>query len=180
MNYKKLGCLGVIFGVAAVGYSMYVNAKMQKLSNKIGESIDKMSKDIDVNVPDILVEKAVEKAVDREVGRTVNYATSQLTKDIRSDIRKEVKETVQSIYSDIKRDVVKEVERQVGNIDISSVRKEVVEKGKQAALEKLNNSLDEILDKFNQDLHNVSKIYESIANRMSKDNNEKEMVFKIS
>lgn len=180
MSYKTLGCLGVLFGTVAIGYSMYVNKKMERLADKIDKAVDDLSEDITVDISDNLIEKATDRAVEREVGRSVKIAVASVSKDIRNDIHKEVKSSVQAAYSDIKSNVSKEVERQVGNIDISDVRKEVVEKGKQAALDKLNTSLDDILDKFNQDLHNVSRIYESIANRMTKEKNEKEMVFKIS
>ena len=180
MNYKNMGLLGVLFGVGAIGYSMYVTNKMNKLADKLDTTVDDLAKDVKVDVSDALVERAVDRAVEREVGVTVRKATAEITRDIKSDIRKEVKSSVESAYSDIKSSVSKEVERQVGNIDISSIRKEVVEKGKQAAMEKLDNSLDEILDKFNTDLHNVSRIYESIASRMTKDDSKKETVFKIS
>lgn len=180
MNQKTLGLLGVLFGLGAIGYATYVNVKMDRLASKLDKTIDDLSGDIKVDVSDALVERAVDRAVEREVGITVRNATATVTREIKADIHKEVKASVQSAYSDIKTSVTKEVERQVGNIDISSIRKEVVEKGKQAAVDKLNSSLDEILNKFNDDLHNVSRIYESIANRMTRDDSKKETVFKIS
>lgn len=180
MNNKTLGLLGVLFGAGAIVYAVYVDTKMNRLANKLDKTVDDLAGDIKVDVSEALVERAVDRAVEREVGITVRNATATVTKEIKADIRKEVKSSVESVYSDIKDRVTKEVERQVGNIDISSIRKEVVEKGKQAALEKLNSSLDDILNKFNDDLHNVSRIYESIANRMTRDDSKKETVFKIS
>ena len=181
MTDRNLGRLGVLVGLVGVGYGLYVTNKMNKLAGKIGKTIDELSKDIKVEVNDGLVQQSLDRAVEREVGTTVKHAAASITLEIRDDIRKEVKSKVESAYSNIKTDVTKEVERQVGNIDISDIRKEIVEKGKQAAVEKLNGSLDDICDKFNNDLHNVSKIYESIANRMTGNTrNEKEMVFKIS
>ena len=46
------------------------------------------------------------------------------------------------------------------------------------ALEKFDDNLDDILEKFKYNLDNVSKIHNSIAGAMMK-NNEKEMVFRI-
>ena len=180
MNYKNMGLLGVLFGIGAICYAAHVNEKMNRLADKLDKTVDDLAEDIDVDVSDVLVERAVDRAVEREVGIAVRNAAATVTKEIKSDIRKEVKSSVDSVYSDIKGGVTKEVERQIGNIDITGIRKEIVEKGKQAALEKLDNSLDDILDKFNTDLHNVSRIYESIASRMTKDDNRKETVFKIS
>ena len=181
MSNKNLGYLGVLVGLVGVGYGLYVTNKMNKLAKKIDTTIDELSSDINVEVNDGLVQRSLDRAVEREVSNTVKHAAASVTHEIRDNIRKEVKEKVQSAYSNIKSDVTKEVERQVGNIDITDIRKEIVEKGKQAAVDKLNGSLDEICDKFNNDLHNVSKIYESIANRMTGNTrNEKEMVFKIS
>ena len=44
-------------------------------------------------------------------------------------------------------------------------------------LEKFDGSLDDVLDKFNSDLSNVSKIYQSIADKMS--GNDKEMKIRL-
>jgi uncharacterized membrane protein YheB (UPF0754 family) len=178
---KNLGRLGVLVGLVGVGYGLYVTNKMNKLAKKIDKTIDELSDDIEVDITDGLVHEALDKAVEREVGSTVQRAAASVTLEIKDNIRKQVKESVQSAYANIKSDVTKEVERQVGNIDISSIRDEIVEKGKRAAVEKLDSSLDDICDKFNNDLHNVSKIYESIASRMTGNTrNDKEMVFKIS
>lgn len=181
MTDKNLGRLGVLVGLVGVGYGLYVTNKMNKLAKKLNKTIDELSDDIEVDISDGLVQQALDKAVEREVGVTVQRAAASVTHEIRDNIRKEVKASVESAYANIKTDVTKEVERKVGSIDITDIRNEIVEKGKRAVVEKLDSSLDDICDKFNNDLHNISKIYESIASRMTGNNrNEKELSLKIS
>ena len=44
----------------------------------------------------------------------------------------------------------------------------MIEKAKKAAMEKFDDNLDDILDKFNSELNSVTKIYNSIADNFSK------------
>ena len=56
-----------------------------------------------------------------------------------------------------------ETAKKVAKIDISSLKKEVVKKAKEAVAEKFDDSLDEVLSEFKDNLGNVAKIYQSIA-----------------
>ena len=82
-------------------------------------------------------------------------------------------------YSDLKGDVQKEMERQLGNIDISDVRKEVIRRAKERAAEKFDSDLKEVLNTYNRDLENISKIYSSIAEKMDTTNKEKSVNLNI-
>lgn len=178
MDNKLVRDLAVIFGIGCLGYAMYTTAKMSMVAKKLDKTIDDLSKDITVDLPDRIVEKAVDKAVDREARRAVTEATSKAVKSITNDIHKEVKNAVDTAYTDLKDDVSKEMKRQVEKIDISDLRKEVVKAAKERVAEKFDDDLDEILNKYNADLSNVSKIYKSIADKMT-GNNDNEMIFKI-
>lgn len=182
MNYKDLGYLAAgVAGLMIVGYAMATVVKMDRISSKIDATIDKISDDIDVQISDAVINKSIKMAVDKEVDYMVEKASNKIIKETQEDMRNEIKKVISSMYSDMKESVSKEMYKQVANISIKDLRDEVVEKAKEDAIKKFDDSLDVILENFNHDLHNVSKIYRSIASSMNGNNNgDKELTFKLS
>ena len=82
---------------------------------------------------------------------------------MRNDIYAEVQSSVRNAYGDVVEEVRKELENQIGEVNIERARREVVEKAKERAAEKFESDLTDILQKYNNDLRNVSRIYSSIA-----------------
>ena len=65
--------------------------------------------------------------------------------------------------------MLKEITVSASKIDAYKVRNDVIESAKKAALEKFDDNLDDILEKFNKDLDNTSKIYSSIRDAITKE-----------
>ena len=63
--------------------------------------------------------------------------------------------------------VTREIEKQIKEINIDSVKDEVVEKAKEAASEKFNDSLDDVLNEFKERLNSITKVYKSIEDTFS-------------
>lgn len=164
-----IGLAGVCIGMIGVGYALGTRKKMNGICDKLDTSIDELSGNIAVSIPEHLIEKAVDQAVTRETEYEVKQATNRVVKDIEGEIKTEVSSAVSYERSRIHESVKKEIEKKVSNIDISSLKREVVDEAKEAAAEKLDSSLDDILEKFNDELHNVSKIYNSIAKAIVKE-----------
>ena len=180
MNDKII--IGISLGLGALGIGFGVKAcyEMKKLSDKVGLSIETLSRSTNVEIEDSMIANAVRHAVDRESGRAVAAAVRTVVNDTQKEIRKDVADGVKQVYTDLKSVLTKEVYKQVGEIDISEIREEALEKAQETAAEKLNASMDDILNKFNADLRNVSKIYNSIASMMgSGSSNSKEVTFRI-
>ena len=89
--------------------------------------------------------------------------------DIETRIKMDVASAISAEQTKIQESVKKEIEKKVSRIDIDDLRREVVAEAKEAAAEKLDGSLDDILEKFNDELHSVSKIYSSIAKAIARD-----------
>ena len=157
-------CFGI--GFVGIGYAMGSRRKLHDICDKIDRSIDELSDGIDVDLSDAVIKRAVNKAVETEVGVAVRYATNEAVKGVGKGIRDEVKSAVRASYSDVKQSVSQELERQVSRIDIQELKQDVVKKAKEDVAKKLDSHLDGILDDFNQNLGNVSKIYKSIAESM--------------
>lgn len=175
-----VGSVLFIFGIAALGYSMYTTSKMNKLCAKLDISVDELSESVDMSLPDAIVKEAVDRAADRAAYKAVQSATVTAVNQVRHDIQKEVKTAVDNAYADLRGKVEREISDQVRNIDISSIKRDVIKKAGEKAAEKFENDLEDILEKYNNDLNNVSKIYNSIAKSISSRDDNKEMTFRIA
>lgn len=168
-NYDFIiGISGFAVGLLGVGYAIGKHNKMNDICARLDKSINEIADDMEINLPDTIVNASVNKAVEKEAEIAVKRAIKQITYDIERDISAEVKNAVVSKSQDIKKAVAEEISKQVSRIRIEDMKAEVIEKAKIEVSDKLDKNLDGILEKFNDDLDNVSKIYKSIANAMSK------------
>ena len=154
---------------------IYYDFKERQIEVK-ERQIEIMANGIEIEVDEDFVNEAIERRVDKIAKREVDASTIRAINEIRSDIRKEVRDAVNLAYSDLKGDVEKEISRQVGEVDISDIRKEVIRKAKERAAEKFDEDLKHVLDSYNRELENVSKIYSSIANKLDTTNNKEKSV----
>lgn len=174
-----IGLGGIILGSAGIGYAFGTNNKMAKVSKTLDCSIDDLANNTNVDIPEAMVKRAVERAVESEAQRAVTRATHMAVQEIKTDIHKQVTAAVEKEYDRIKDSVLREITDEASKINIDRVRTEVENEAKRKALEKFDISLDGILTNFNDNLKNTSKIYSSIANSLTKQNDGKEFVFKV-
>ena len=173
---EKLSVGAIFVGFIAVGYSWYSRRKVKEMYDLIEDTVDKMSRTIDINAPQVIVEAAIDKAVGREVNDIVQSLSRETISRVRADLQKEVKESVVKSYSNIRASVSEEVKKQVSYIDISDLKQEIKDEAKEKVISKFDGDLDSLLDDFNQNLKNVSKIYNSIAGSMT---HKPEQIYKI-
>ena len=157
--------IGILVTIGGVGYIGYLHSKINELSSMVQVAVDDLATQTEITISDDILDRAVQKAVDREV----SYISTRIVRDLNSEIRSEVKHSVDLSSVTIKSLASKEIERQVRNIDISDMEKEVVHRAKDAIAEKFDKKLDGILDDFNDQLQSVQKIYSSIAKSMARD-----------
>lgn len=174
-----IGLGGIILGSIGIGYAFGTHNKMAKVSKTLDCSIDDLAKNTNVDIPEAMVKRAVERAVETEAERAVTRATHMAVQEIKTDIHKQVTAAVEKEYDRIKDSVLREITDEASKINIDRVRTEVENEAKRKALEKFDVSLDGILTNFNDNLKNTSKIYSSIANSITKQNDGKEFVFKV-
>ena len=179
MKNNELNYLGIIVGVAGIGYAFYTSYKMNKLCEKIDTTIDGISKDVHVDIPEAIIKRSVDKAVQNEVAYQVEQIAAKAVKEVKTDIHNQVKEAVETEHSDIRKEVSDKVAKEVANIDINALKRDVTEKAKRMIVDKFDGSLDGLLGDFNQNLNNMTKIYKSIADSIT-NKNDKETVLRIS
>lgn len=176
-----VGLLGVAFGLVGVGYAMGTHSKMAKISEKLDCSIEELASKTPVDIPDEMIERAVEKAVAAEAKQAVSKATDVAIVSVKRDIHKQVSDAVESEYSDIKGAVLEELVAEAAKIDAKRVRSDVEKAATDIALKKFDDNLDDILQKHNSELENVTKIYKAIADAVVPNkSNDNEMVLRIA
>lgn len=163
-----VGLLGAVFGLVGIGYAMGTHSKMAKISEKLDLTIEELASNTTVDIPEGLVERAVEKNVAEQVKNAVGKATDAAVLDVKREIRKQVGDAVESEYSNIKDKVLEELTTEAAKIDVKRVRADVEKAAKEHALEKFDDNLEDILENFNDQLKNTSKIYTSIADATTK------------
>lgn len=156
-------------GIFGVGYAIGTRSKVNQLCEKLDTSIDKLSDDIQVDIPDKMIQRAVETAVEKEATSAVKRATDEIVAATERDIRKEVKAEVERQYTSISDGVTDEIAARVARIDEGKLRREVVEKAKNQIAEKFDDKMDDLLEEFNGNLRSVGKIYKSIEKSFSKE-----------
>lgn len=163
-----VGFGGAAIGMIGIGYALATRSKMNKIGEKLDIAIEELAGKTPVDIPDSMIERATEKAVAVEVKNAVSKATDVVIKEVKRDIHKQVSDAIESEYSSIKESVLEEVTEEVAKIDVKRVRSDVEKAAKEAVLDKLDTSMDGILENFNDQLKNTSRIYNSIADTMTK------------
>ena len=99
---------------------------------------------------------------------------------MKHDIHRRVSEAIKDEYDTLNKDVLKKITEESSKIDVHRVRRTIEDAAKKAALEKFDDNLDDILERFNENLNNTSKIYNCISQTLTKSpNSSKEYVIRL-
>lgn len=170
-----VGAAGWIVGLIGIGYAIGTHSKVNKLCDKLDCSVEDLVDNTDIHIPEETINRVVERAVAKRADYAVDRAIRAAVVKVQDEITNQVASAVNKECDRLEDSVKKEIKSQIRLIDISDLRREV----KEEAAEKLEESMDDILEKFNGDLENVSKIYSSIANAITK-NSETGTIVRIS
>ena len=170
---------GIVVGAGFVfGSSIYLLFKMNKLVKVVNATTDTLADGLEIDVPESMIKYAVEKAVNREVKAEVEKIGYDIRRESKDSIKKQVSVSVDEAKSGIKSSVETEIKKQLFDLDITDMKREVKAEAKQKVMDKFEGDLDSILEDFNKNLENVTKIYDSIATSVSK-KNETPTLFKV-
>lgn len=158
--YDLVGLGAVIFGIAGVGYGIGCRKRMNDTCDKINAKVAEISDNVDVDIPEAVIKVAVDNAVKEEV-------------------RYQVRDAVEEKYSDITKSVGAQVVKEVSNMDLSKLRKQIREDAAEKVSDKLENELDDIVEKFTNNLDSISTIYEKVADKMSTKSEDNEIKIRL-
>lgn len=144
--------------VASIGVMEFFRYKRAKVSE--------IAKNLSVDIPEKVLEEAVNRAAEEEARSAIYRINNRIINSYEADIRKEVQREIDKQKASLKSDVKEELERKVKRIDIDDIRKEVVDEAKDKVARKFEHDLDDILDKHNDELDKINRIYSSIADKL--------------
>lgn len=168
---NKVGIIGVIVGVVGVAYGAYMACVANKISKKLDKTIDELSNSDDIEITDEMINKAVFKAADDRSSEAMKTATKNIVGIIEQAMLTNVREAVESQYDNISEEITEKVSKEINDLDMDKLRRDIERRASDIAARKFDNNLDNLLDKFNCDLDNVSRIYRSISNTMANTSN---------
>lgn len=139
--------------------------ELRRASNVLDTTTEKLvSKDIDIS--DELVEKIVEKAVDREASYHIRKSLDKAADKIADRYESEIKTAIEEEMKIQRSDLEKTLKKKIGNVDISEIKRKVMAEAKDACMEKIKDDLDELSDKYTEQVESMASIYETVANKI--------------
>lgn len=170
-SFSGFGPIGLLIGIAGLGFSIWQTRNLKHTSEKLDMTLEEINKNTNIDIQQTVVDKAIERAVEREVRLAVIDTTRRVRDDIYDEIRNEVKKEVEAQYKKITDEVSEKISEQVSNIDEYALKDRVTKRAEEKVMHKLDGCLDGALGMFNNQLGNVNKIYQNIADTISGKNN---------
>ena len=155
----------IVTNLVALFIAGYEASKLKEVKDELEKGVTKIVNG-EVEISDEYIDKCVDRAVDREVRYQVNKATEKCISGIIKSFETEVKNLVEDEFKIQQYDVKKEMQRQIGQIDIRDIKREVVREAKDAAAKKLKADLEDISDKYTEQLDSMTSIYSTIASKI--------------
>jgi hypothetical protein len=171
LNLNEISVTSIV-GLAISGLALLFALKERKKIDIVCENLDcsvkdLCKKDINIDISEEVVNMVVQERTNNEVAKFMPKAVESGRKEATALFKDAVQREINSQYADIKSEVRRSVQEKVGHIDISGVKRQVIEDAKEEAAERFHDELDGVLEKFNDELSSVKKIYASIAQKIS-------------
>ena len=192
MNASEIFGAGLCVGIVGlIGYGVSKSQENRRLADTIGRKVDELSKNIDLDISDAVVNEAVKRAVDRELKNLTSRIGEDTKKQFKHDLYTQVKAEVDKATTDIRGKVADEIGKQVSYLSVEKLKEQAVEKASERLSEKLEDTADKlsdkyeeklegILDKYTDQLDSVTDIYSAISGRLNRKDGDRNARFRIS
>lgn len=141
--------------------------EVRKSHDILDFAVDNIGNGVDVSVSEDLINSAVEKATQAQINKAVASAVSQNWTDIQKETVKEVREAVEKKRAEIAGEVSNTLAKECEKIHKADILNDIREKAKDALAEKLDSKLDDITDEYSNNLNNMGKVYQALADKLS-------------
>lgn len=176
--YKILTGVFAVGAVVGLVYASDCREQTKRVCEKVSKKIDEISDDFEVDIPDSVVAKAVEKAVNNQVGLRVQSKIDILEHDIKQEIQQRLETAVKDNLELIEKNMASRIDAEISRNDMAELKRQVKRDATIKLSQKLDSDLNDILERYNSNLDNITEIYSSIANKLGGGGTNKE--FKIS
>lgn len=169
MNLNKNDIVSGLILTGFVGtiiYAIDATNKLRTISDRLNMTVKDLVNGIDINVSENLINSAVESEVKKEVKYLVEKAANKAAGDIVSGYKTEIRNVVEDEFVKQKDEVAKSLKRKIDDIDIRELKREVVREAKADCANKLKKDLEEISDKYTDQIESMTSIYSTIASKI--------------
>ena len=163
--YAAAGVIGVAF-IGVCGIAANAIHKLNKTSEKLDIAVEDLYKETVINVPEELVNRTVERAAKDEAKYQVTKAMDKVRNDVVSEYKSDIKTAVEEEFKLQKADLTKTLRKKIDDVDINEIKREVKLEAKQYVADKLKKDLDDISDKYTDQIESMSSIYSTIASKI--------------
>lgn len=119
-NFEGFGILGLIGGIAAVGYSIWktnkISNQMSDTTKKLDMSIEDVERKTTIDIEQSIIDAAIDKAVKAKVDLAANEAVAAVKSDMHQTISSKVKKEVDEQYNRISDDVTAKITSEIEGI----------------------------------------------------------------
>lgn len=151
---------------ATIIYAFDTTRKLKTISDRLNTTVKDLVDGIDINISEKLVNDAVEREVKKEVKYCVEKAANKAAGDIVSGYKSDIRDVVEDEFKKQKNDVAKALKAKIDDIDIRELKREVVREAKDATAAKLKKDLEDISDKYTEQIESMTNIYSTIASKI--------------
>ena len=157
----------ILSGFAAtIIYAVDCSRKMKTISDRLNMTVKDLVDGIEINVDEAFVNESVEKEVKKEVKYYVEKAANKAAGDIVISYKGEIKNVVEDEFEKQKDEVAKSLKRKIDDIDIRELKRDVIREAKADCANKLKKDLEEISDKYTDQIESMTSIYSTIASKI--------------
>ena len=156
-----------IFGVAIVGAGAACYKSCKESKDIVKAATKKIADGVDVEISDEVVRKAIEKAARDSANKAVRDAAESAMKDIRDEVNTQVTRSVRDCYGQITDAVGDRIKRECEKMYKEQILEDVKENATKKLTEKFDSKLDDIAEKYTENLDNMGKIYGALADKLS-------------
>lgn len=169
MNITKSDVLngGLILGFAGtIIFAIDAHMKLKKAADKLEIAVKDLYEETVINVPDELVQRTVERAAKDEAKYQVSKTMDKAAKDVIKAYESDIQTAVDDEFKLQKSELTKTLRKKIDNVDINEIKREVKIEAKSYVAEKLKKDLDDISDKYTDQIESMSSIYSTIASKI--------------
>lgn len=151
---------------ATIIYAIDSTTKLRTISDRLNMTVKELVDGVNIDISESLVNEAVEKEVRKEVKYCVEKAANKAAGDIVKEYKSDIQTAVDEEFKLQKSELTKTLRRKIDDVDINEIKREVKIEAKNYVAEKLKKDLDDISDKYTDQIESMSNIYSTIASKI--------------
>ena len=160
----------IIFGglslavIVSCTFAVVEAVKLRNVSDKLDIAASHLSGkvDIDEDIVSSVIEQVVKEEAEVQVSKHMDKAARAIAGKYDSKIEDAIEEEMKLQRADLE----KTLKKKIGNIDISELKRKVMIEAKEECVNKLKDDLDELSDKYTEQVESMASIYETIASKI--------------